>query len=109
MVNCETDHKKQVYKMIKVIAVLILMQCLVVQAEVTHHVQFCAGKFCAATAPLSIAQQLELNQQYEEGNLVAKPSRGLPYENGKSNRTQIAGSLVQTPQQGFVDINNGVN
>lgn len=43
------------------------------QAEVIHRIQFCAGKFCASKAPLTIAQQLELNQQYESGNLISKP------------------------------------
>jgi hypothetical protein len=50
------------------------MQCLSVQADITHHIQFCTGQFCANSKPLTIAQQLELNQQFEEGNLRRAPT-----------------------------------
>ncbi len=71
------------------------MQSLIVQAEVVHHIQFCAGQFCAATAPLSISQQLELNQQFEEGNLVATPTAHSLESDGKSKQGQLAGSYVK--------------
>lgn len=85
--------------MIKVILVLVLMQSLFVQAEVVHHIQFCVGQFCATTAPLSISQQLELNQQFEEGNLVATPTVHSLESDGQSKQSQLAGSYVQTTQQ----------
>ncbi len=85
--------------MIKIIIVLVLMQSLVVQADVVHHIQFCAGQFCAATAPLSISQQLELNQQFEEGNLVATPTTHSLENDEQSKQSQLAGSYIQTTQQ----------
>lgn len=88
--------------MIKVILVLVLMQSLAVHAEVVHHIQFCVGQFCAATAPLSISQQLELNQQFEEGNLVTAPTTRSLESDGQSQQNQLAGSFVQTtPQQEY--------
>ena len=63
--------------MIRTILFLILMQSLSVLADVTHHIQFCTGNFCAETTPLTITQQLELNQHFAEGNLLASPIKGL--------------------------------
>jgi hypothetical protein len=51
------------------------MQSLTVQADVVHRIQFCAGKFCANAAPLTMTQQLEFNQHFNEGNLLAAPSK----------------------------------
>lgn len=56
--------------MIKIILFFLLMQTVTVSADVIHRVRFCAGKFCATPSSLNLAQQLELNQQFSEGNLV---------------------------------------
>ncbi len=93
--------------MIRIIIALGLMHSLIAQADVVHHIQFCAGKFCAATAPLSITQQLELNQQFEEGNLAEAPTDNSTSNNGQNNQTRLASSLVRKPnQQGLADFSN---
>jgi hypothetical protein len=95
VLNCEADHKKTDI-MIRIILILILMQCLNVQADVTHHIQFCAGQFCANRKPLTMAQQLELNQQFEEGNLRRTPAS---VDTNHNQSPVITSELPNTPQQ----------
>lgn len=72
------------------------MHCLSVQADVTHHIQFCAGQFCANSKPLTMAQQLEINQQFEEGNLRREPAL---VDTNKNQSPVITSELPITPQQ----------
>ena len=73
MIKCDEDHKNG-FAMIKIFLSLVLMQSVAVQADVKHQIRFCAGKFCATASPLTISQQLEINQQFVEGNLIDKPA-----------------------------------
>ncbi|MEE9346177.1 MAG: hypothetical protein V3U88_11280 [Methylococcales bacterium] len=81
--------------MIKTILLLLLLQSLSVQADVTHHIKFCVGNFCADTTPLTITQQLELNQQFEEGNLLASPTN---IDTLSNQSPTITTALPNTPQ-----------
>ncbi len=71
------------------------MLSLSTQAEVVHRIQFCAGNFCADSKPLTLAQQLELNQQFEEGNLRATPAIA---DSNNSQNPVITSALPKTPQ-----------
>jgi hypothetical protein len=81
--------------MIKTILLLLLLQSLNVQADVTHHIQFCVGNFCAETTPLTITQQLELNQQFAEGNLLASATN---IDTQSNQSPTITTELPNTPQ-----------
>ncbi|MCH9697228.1 MAG: hypothetical protein K0U68_03910 [Gammaproteobacteria bacterium] len=82
--------------MCKFFLTVILLQAFSVQAEVVHRIQFCAGKFCANTAPLTIAQQLELNQQYESGNLLSRPSTQNGFKGGLTASQTQKNTIVIT-------------
>gem|GEM_PF-4546003 len=80
--------------MIRIIIILVLIQPLITEADVVHRIRFCAGKFCATTAPLSISQQLEFNQQFAEGNLRANPSTQATHFREQTKQTASTSKLV---------------
>ena len=97
VLNCETGHRNSLV-MIRTILFLILMHSLNTQAEVVHHIQFCAGNFCTSNKPLTMAQQLELNQQFEEGNLRSAPSIA---DTNNNQSPVVTSELPNTPQSMF--------
>jgi hypothetical protein len=94
-------HKKGV-SMIKVILALVLMQSTIIQADVKHQIRFCAGKFCGGVLPLTISQELEINQQFAEGNLINMPiqSKEITFQKAdlrstnKQIEVELANSLI---------------
>ena len=64
----------------KLIIALVVMQSLTAQADVVHHIRFCAGKFCAVPKPFSISLQVEMNRRFRDGSLVAAPTTALVTE-----------------------------
>lgn len=62
------------------------------QAEVVHKVRFCRGIICSKLdqKPLSIGLQLELNQRFNEGGLIAIPTSNTYANKAKKEEIQLA-------------------